>query len=91
MDTNNEQKLKNIKLKIVKLQIFGAPGAILLGLGLYGIFGAQGNAFHPLLNDLGIVYGLLATGIAIELWQLFMLIPLWKKQSQIAKSSRTAV
>jgi hypothetical protein len=85
MISNNEAELNNIKKKIVKTQIIGAPGAILLGLGLYGMFGANGNAFHPLLNDKSIVNSLLIVGVAIELWQLYVLIPLFKKQSKLSR------
>ena len=85
MISNNEDELNNIKMKIVKTQIIGAPGAILLGLGLYGMFGANGDAFHPLLNDKSIVNSLLIVGVAIELWQLYVLIPLFKKQSRLRR------
>ena len=85
MISNNEAELNDIKKKIVKTQIIGAPGAILLGLGLYGIFGANGDAFHPLLNDKSIVNSLLIVGVAIELWQLYVLIPLFKKQSKLSR------
>jgi len=85
MISNNEAELNDIKKKIVKTQILGAPGAILLGLGLYGIFGANGDAFHPLLNDKSIVNSLLIVGVAIELWQLYVLIPLFKKQSKLSR------
>ena len=83
MISNNEDELNILKKKIVKTQIIGAPGAILLGLGLYGMFGANGGAFHPLLNDKSIVNSLLIVGVAIELWQLYVLIPLFKKQSKL--------
>lgn len=86
MDTNNEEQLQNTKLKIVKIQMLGAPGLILLGFGLYGMFGAQGNAFHPLLNDQSVVYGMLAVGAVIQIWQYINVIPLLKKQSQIQKA-----
>jgi len=85
MISNNEDELNNIKKKIVKTQIIGAPGAILLGLGLYGLFGANGDAFHPLLNYISIVNSLLIVGVAIELWQLYVLIPLFKKQSKLSR------
>ena len=85
MISNNEDELNNIKKKIVKTQIIGAPGAILLGLGLYGLFGANGDAFHPLLNYKSIVNSLLIVGVAIELWQLYVLIPLFKKQSKLSR------
>ena len=86
MNANNKEQLKRVKSQIIKTQILAAPGAILLGLGLYGMIGANGNAFHPLLNDLNVVYGCLAIGSAIEIWQFFKVIPLLKKQSQIHKS-----
>lgn len=89
MDINNEEQLRTVKLQIVKTQMLGAPGMIMLGFGLYGMFGANGNAFHPLLNDVNIVYGLLAVGAAIQIWQFFKVIPLIIKQSQIQKALNT--
>lgn len=86
MNSNKEEQLKNIKLKIVKTQMLGAPGLILLGFGLYGMFGAQGNAFLPLLNDQNVVYGMLGVGAVIQIWQYIKVIPLLKKQSQIQKA-----
>ncbi len=84
-----EAELKSIKKKIVKTQIIGAPGAIFIGLGLYGIFGANGNAFHPLLNDKSIVNSLLIVGVAIELWQIYIIIPLFKKQAKLVREKGT--
>ena len=89
MISKNEIELNNIKKKMIKMQIIGAPGAILLGLGLYGMFGADGNAFHPLLNDKSIVNSLLIIGVSIELWQFYVLIPLIKKQSKLAREGNT--
>ena len=83
MKPNSEVELKQLKKRIILMQIIGAPGAILLGLGLYGVFGANGNAFHPLLNDKNIVAGLVVVGVAIEVWQLVVLIPLFKKQIKL--------
>ena len=89
MIQNHEAELNNIKKKIVKTQIIGAPGLILLGLGLYGMFGANGNAFHPLLNDKSVVNSLLIVGVAIELWQLYVIIPLFKKQGKLVREKNT--
>lgn len=85
MNSNDEDELNSIKRKIIKASIIGSPGAILLGLGLYGMFGANGNAFHPLLNDNNIVNGLLFFGVAIELWQFYVLIPLYKRQAKLVR------
>lgn len=89
MLTNHEIELKNIKKKIIMTQLIGAPGAIFIGLALYAIFGANGDAFHPLLNDKTIVNSLLIIGIAIELWQFYVIIPLFKKQSKLLREENT--
>jgi len=89
MTQNNEVELNNIKKKIVKTQIIGAPGLIFLGLGLYGLFGSNGNAFHPMLDDKSIVNSLLIVGVAIELWQLYVIIPLIKRQAKLVRENNT--
>ncbi|MBI3187986.1 MAG: hypothetical protein HYZ31_09025 [Gammaproteobacteria bacterium] len=86
MRSNNEQQLKVIKRKIFRLQLFGAPGAIILGLGLYSLFGANGQAFHPALNNSNVVFSLLAAGITIEIWQFLQLLPLLKEQAKLINS-----
>lgn len=83
MNPKRNQQLKIIKSKILKLQILSAPGAIILGLGLYGLFAAGGQAFHPALNDMRVVYSLIAAGVTIEIWQFMNLLPLLKAQAKI--------
>ena len=89
MLTNHEIELRNIKKKIIMTQLIGAPGAIFIGLALYAIFAANGDAFHPLLNDKTIVNSLLIIGIAIELWQFYVLIPLFKNQAKLLREENT--
>ena len=86
---NTEEELKHIQKKIVIYNIIGAPGAILLGLGLYGLFGAQGNAFIPILNNLDVVYGFITTGAIIMIWEFLATIPLLKRKAEIAKKRNT--
>ena len=88
MKTFNE-KLVQINKKIVLTQAIGTPGAILLGLGIYGMFGANGDAFHPLLNDEIFVKNILIIGTVIEIWQFYVLIPLFKKRSEIIQKDNT--
>ena len=83
------EKLVQINKKVVITQLIGTPGAILLGLGIYGMFGANGDAFHPLLNDEIFVKNILIIGAAIEIWQLYVLIPLFKKRSEIIRNDNT--
>ena len=89
MITNHEIELKNIRKKIIMTQLIGAPGAIFIGLALYAIFGANGDAFHPLLNDESIVNSLLIVGVAIELWQFYIIVPLFKKQAKLLRETNT--
>jgi hypothetical protein len=80
-----EDELKSIKKELIKTQIIGAPGMILVGLGLYGVFGAEGKAFHPFLNDLNNCYAMLAVGGAIALWEGIKVAQLTKRQSKLNK------
>ena len=65
------------------------PGAILIGVSLYAIFEAKGDAIHPALNNLSIVYYMLIFVIVIEVWQLFKIIPLLKKRAKLSKIENT--
>ena len=89
MDINREKELSQIKSKIIKINIIGYPGLILLGLGLYGLFGAKGDAFHPMLNDMKVVYGFIAYGIASVIWEFTQLIPLYRKKEKIINEKST--
>ena len=89
MDTSREEELSQIKSKIIKINIIGYPGLILLGLGLYGLFGAKGDAFHPMLNDMKVVYGFIAYGIASVIWEFTKLIPLYRKKEKIINEKST--
>jgi len=84
-EQEKQQQLNEISKKIVKVQILGAPGTILLGLALYAIFGAQGDAFHPLLNNMDVVYSMLFIGIAIMVWELITFIALVRKRAELTK------
>ena len=89
MDTSREEELSQIKSKIIKINIIGYPGLILLGLGLYGLFGAKGDAFHPMLNDMKVVFGFIAYGIASVIWEFSQLIPLYRKKEKINSEKTT--
>ncbi|WP_233079844.1 hypothetical protein [Rheinheimera soli] len=80
-----EEELNSIRKELIRTQIIGAPGMILVGLGLYGAFGAKGNAFHPFLNDLNNCYTILAVGGAIAVWEAIKVAQLTKRQSKLNK------
>jgi len=82
MDTQQEQ-LRDLKKQIVKIQILGSPGIILIALALYAIFVADGDAFIAILNNMLVVYILLALGVVIQLWEIARLVPLLKKMGEL--------
>ncbi len=86
MYRNTEEELKDLQKKMIMFNMLGAPGAILFALGLYGLFGAEGDAFIPILNNLNIVYGCLGIGAIIMVWEFLAIIPLIKRRAEIAKN-----
>ncbi|HAC34900.1 MAG TPA: hypothetical protein DCF45_10320 [Gammaproteobacteria bacterium] len=62
------ERIKKIDRDIVLTGIIDAPGSLLVGLGLYAKFAANGDAFHPLLNNQDVVNLMLAVGGAILIW-----------------------
>ena len=62
-----QEKAKQLK----KIAIIDTPGSILIGLGLYGKFGANGNAFHPFLNSETNLNAMLVVGGIIWAYGLY--------------------
>ena len=50
-----------------RLAVYETPGTVLVLLGAYGRFWADGDAFWPVLNNPGITNAMLAIGITIWL------------------------
>lgn len=81
---DNEQRLKKIAKLINRVKIIGSAGPILIGLAVYGIWGASGNAFHPLLNDTDVSYSMLCIGVVVIIWEFVKLIALFKQRANLA-------
>ncbi|ARN74028.1 hypothetical protein [Oceanicoccus sagamiensis] len=73
---NTEERIKAIGKEITRVALIDALGSILVGLGLYAKFVANGNAFHPLLNDGTVVNIMLGTGAVIIVWGGYKLFTL---------------
>lgn len=84
MHKDKDEELRQIQRKLVILNIIDVPGAILAGLGLYGVFGANGNAFLEILNDQNIAYAAILVGGAIMAWTFFQILTLLKRKAEIA-------
>ena len=80
-----QEQLKDITKQITVLSLINTPGQIALGLGLYGYFAANGDAFHPLLNDENVVMGLLVFGIASSAITAIKSLSLFRKKKQLEK------
>ncbi len=89
MNSELEQRRKDIDKKIAMVALADMPGSILVGLGLYAKFAANGNAFHPLLNNESTVDSMLALGGAIMLWGAYQVIKLARKKANL-KSQTSA-
>ena len=81
-----QKRLKAIEKEFVKIGIIDAPGTLMVGLGLYAKFAANGNAFWPLLNDDAVVNSFLLFGGAIMLWGGWQAIKLGRQRSVLEKT-----
>ncbi len=79
---------KQIDRKIITIQVLGAPGTIMVGLALYGIFAANGNAFWEPLNSKIVTYNMLAIGLVIVAWETLQTLK-WarRKKELLARDS----
>lgn len=59
---DKEGRLNAINKQQRTISLIESPFQVMLGLGLYAKFAANGDAFHPLLNDEDIVNTLLFLG-----------------------------
>lgn len=80
-----EVQLQTLKQQLAKVQLIEAPGTIMFGLGVYGKFAANGNAFHPLLNDPGVVSMLLGAGGTVMAWGTYKLVIILREMQRVKK------
>ena len=85
MFRNKEEELKHLQKKLLIKNIISTPGAILFGLGLYGKFGANGDAFISILNNQNYAHGFIVIGGIIMIWEIFTMILLIKRKSVLMK------
>lgn len=89
MNGEMEDEISKIKKELIKTQIIGAPGMVLVGLGLYGVFVAKGNGFHPFFNNIDNCYAMIAVGGVIAAWETIKVTKLIKRQSELSKQAGT--
>ena len=79
-----DQAIDKIERKIKITNVIDTFGSIFLGLGIYGKFGANGDAFHPILNDELVVNALLVIGAGITFLGMISLAILYKRKNRLA-------
>jgi hypothetical protein len=78
---------KELRRKLLRIQILEAPGPILIGLAIYGKY-AMGNAFHPMLNDSTFTTGMLVVGGVIIVLFLPQFIRLAMRISALERDAK---
>lgn len=86
---DGDSAVSALKRKMVVTQILGAPGMLMIGLALHGIFGKEGSLIHPLLASDKVCLVLLVLGLTIAVWEAVVLIRVSKRLKQLSLESRT--
>jgi hypothetical protein len=76
MNGPKPDRQKDIDKRIITVQVLGAPGTIMVGLALYGILAADGNAFWEPLNNKVVTWNMLAIGLVIIAWETLQTVRL---------------
>ena len=89
MHRNTEEEMKQIQKKLRILVIIDGLAMMLIGLGLYAVFGADGNAIFDLLNNKNIAYGAVIVGGVVAAWCLVKIFPLLQRQVELQNEEDT--
>lgn len=82
MNANEQAELAAVKRSMVMTQVVGLPGTVMIGFGIYGLWG-NGRELHSFLADPINCYGLLAVGGLIALRESVKIIKLAKRRKQL--------
>ncbi len=83
MHADREKEARDLERKLLWVSIIDTPGAILVGLALYGKFGANGNAFHPLLNNDSVLAAMFAVGATIMVWGGWQVVTISRRRAEL--------
>ena len=82
-----DQKIRELDKAITKVALMESPGTIILGLALYAKFAAEGDAFHPLLNNPIVVDSMLGVGALIMIWGGYKIFTLNKAKAKLLNNA----
>ena len=83
--SDTSERLKEINKSIFIYSLISFLATTMIALGLYALFGSNGEPFAQLLTNETFVYSMLALGVAIELWTVSKLFPLWSEKGALLK------
>ena len=86
---SNKEEIKQIQRQLFILFIIDFPAMMLVSLGLYAVFVANGNAVPDLLNNKNIAYGAIVVGGAVMVWCASKILPLLKRKLQLENEENT--
>ena len=89
MHLSKDEELRQIQRWLLITSILDLPGVILMGLGLYAVFGTDRNAFPNILNNQSIAFGAILMGGVIMAWALVKMLSLLKRRSEILTTGNT--
>ncbi len=81
------KRIKEIERRIMLVGIIDAPGTIMVGLGLYGKFVANGDPFLPFLGNELVVNGMLGIGALIMGWGGFQVFKLSRQKACLLREA----
>lgn len=82
---DRERRIKEIEKRVMIVGIIDAPGAIMVGLGLYAKFGANGDPFLPILGNENFVNVMLGIGMLIMVWGGYQALKLSREKSRLTR------
>lgn len=84
MSENKTEELKQVRKKLLTLNVIDIFAAVLIGFGIDGMFHAQeGRAIIGIFNNLDVAYSSIGAGIAIMIAVFIKMLPLIKRKFQL--------
>lgn len=81
---SSKEEIKQDQRKLFILIIIDSLALMFVGLGLYAVFGANGNAFLDILNNKSVAYGLITVGGVVTALCHLKILPLLKRRVKLA-------
>ena len=80
-----EEEIKQLDKKLIMLNIIDAPAMILIGLGIFGKFGANPEGLHPLLANSEVTTAMLVVGGMFAAWCGLQVFKVAQRRSELQR------